>query len=390
MEGKRVKEEKTKFKKFLLIYTIILVLLMAIFLIYVADSLIQYEKNQTENYIQYTIEELKEVCKKGKIENYIDISKIEKSEFEKKETSIEEGINKILEIQNITYKKSKNSIDENKPIYDVYANEKQILEITLNGDKTENRLGLLTYNKWKIEKITNKIENGIYTCNILAPNNYKVYVNEKELTEQQITQKEQNEGLTQISKYIEIPHIVKYEIPKLLKQPEVRILDENGNTVEYKTQENTITVDLKTKKIKDQQEALKEIKNAPNIMKIAEDWSLFLTDDLAGKLHGYYTINKYLIKDSDISKYAYKWATGIDITFISAHQLLKPTFTNQKTENYEIYNENAFSCEMYLEKNMKVNGKTMKDKMHERMYFVYDKTTSEWKLVNMQSITENK
>ena len=101
-------------------------------------------------------------------------------------------------------------------------------------------------------------------------------------------------------------------------------------------------------------------------------------------------LKKGKIKDSDISKYAYKWATGIDITFISAHQLLSPTFTNQKTENYEIYSENAFSCEIYLEKNMKVNGKTMQDKMHERMYFVYDKENSGWKLVNMQSITENK
>ena len=140
----------------------------------------------------------------------------------------------------------------------------------------------------------------------------------------------------------------------------------------------------------DEETAKKEIKNIPNIIKIAEDWSLFLTNDLSGNLHGYNTINKYLIKDSDISKYAYKWATGIDITFISAHQLLSPTFTNQKTENYEIYSENAFSCEIYLEKNMKVNGKTMQDKMHERMYFVYDKENSGWKLVNMQSITENK
>lgn len=386
MEGKRVKKEKTKFKKFLLIYTIILVLLMTAFLIYVADSLIQYEKNQTENYIQNTIEELK----KGKIKDYIDISNIEKSEFEKPETDVEEAISEILKTQNITYKKSKNSIDENKPVYEIYADKNQILEITLNGDKKENRLGLLTYNKWKTEKITNKIENGIYKYNISAPNNYKIYVNGKELTEQQIIQKNKNEGLTQISKYTQIPYIVEYEIPNLLKQPEIKILDEEENNVEYKIQENKITIDLKNKKIQDEETAKKEIKNIPNIIKIAEDWSLFLTNDLSGNLHGYNTINKYLIKDSDISKYAYKWATGIDITFISAHQLLNPTFTNQKTENYEIYSENAFSCEIYLEKNMKVNGKTMQDKMHERMYFVYDKENSGWKLVNMQSITENK
>ena len=359
---------------------------MTAFLIYVADSLIQYEKNQKENYIQNTIEELK----KGKIKDYIDISNIEKSEFENPETDVEEAISEILKTQNITYKKSKNSIDENKPVYEIYADKNQILEITLNGDKKENRLGLLTYNKWKTEKITNKIENGIYKYNISAPNNYKIYVNGKELTEQQIIQKNKNEGLTQISKYTQIPYIVEYEIPNLLKQPEIKILDEEENNVEYKIQENKITIDLKNKKIQDEETAKKEIKNIPNIIKIAEDWSLFLTNDLSGNLHGYNTINKYLIKDSDISKYAYKWATGIDITFISAHQLLSPTFTNQKTENYEIYSENAFSCEIYLEKNMKVNGKTMQDKMHERMYFVYDKENSGWKLVNMQSITENK
>ena len=39
---------KSIFKKFLIIYAIILTVLMLIFLGYVADSLIQYEKNQTE------------------------------------------------------------------------------------------------------------------------------------------------------------------------------------------------------------------------------------------------------------------------------------------------------------------------------------------------------
>ena len=52
MKGKRLKEEKSKFKKFLIIYSIILFILMSIFLIYVADSLIKSRfKRNTKKWI---------------------------------------------------------------------------------------------------------------------------------------------------------------------------------------------------------------------------------------------------------------------------------------------------------------------------------------------------
>ena len=75
------------------------------------------------------------------------------------------------------------SKDDVKPVYDIYADEDKILEVRLNGEQKQNRIGLLTYNVWKTEKIELKAEKGLHTCNILAPNNYKVYVNNKELTE---------------------------------------------------------------------------------------------------------------------------------------------------------------------------------------------------------------
>jgi len=359
---------------------------MSAFLIYVADSLIQYEKNQTENFIESSIQQIKKSAKKGKLEKYLDISKIEKSKFEKQEATVEDGIEQLLEIQNITYKESSES-KENNPIYDIYANNNLILNIELGIDKKENRLGILTFNKWKIEKVTNKMEKGICSYDILIPNNYKAYINDKELTNEFITEKIQNEGLAQISKYVEIPYIVKYEIPNLYVQPDIKILDENGNNVAYKIESNKIEKELEIKKI-DTDEGLQQIKNAPDILKIAKDWSLYLTDDLAGTLNGYYNISKYLIKGSDIAKFAYNWATGVDITFISRHSLMNPTFTNVKVQNFEIYNENAFSCEVYLEKNMRVLSKKLVDKMHERMYFVYEQKSSGWKLVNMQSVVE--
>ena len=56
-------------------------------------------------------------------------------------------------------------------------------------------------------------------------------------------------------------------------------------------------------------------------------------------------------------------------------------------------NDKAFSCDMYLEKNMRLaNGNELTDKMNEKMYFAYyddtddSKDNPSWKLVNMQSL----
>ena len=386
---KREKRKKSIFKKFLITYVIVLFILMLAFLGYVADSLIKYEKNQTENYIEGIIDDLKKASKNKEIDKYIDISKINISEFEKANVSVDDGFNYLFNTNEITYKLNENSTENEMPIYDIYANDNKILEISLNGTKKESRLGLLTFNLWKTEKIEPKMEKGLYTCNIIVPSNDKVYLNDKELTEEQITEKIQNEGLSQISEYVEIPYTVKYEVNNLLKEPDVKIVDANGNNMEYTKKGNTISIDLNFIYADTEEEAKTYIQGEPDILTVAKDWSLYLTDDLEGRLHGYYNIKKHLVEGSEIEKFAYNWATGVDITFVSSHTLLNPTFTNEKISNFEIYNENAFSCEVYLQKNMKLKsgGKIIEDKMNERMYFVCINGT--WNLVNMQSITDN-
>lgn len=154
------------------------------------------------------------------------------------------------------------------------------------------------------------------------------------------------------------------------------------------------TITKLEKDVTTEQELESKIKNKPDIMKIAEQWSLFLTDDLSGQKHGFNNISQYLIKDSDLYKYAKSWATGIDITFVTSHTLENPTFTNKSISSIEIYSEDAFSAEVYLQKNLRLRtGKKIEDKMHERMYFANYKDENgnkSWKLVNMQSIVDNK
>lgn len=387
-EDKKVIKKGLTFKKFLKIYIIILIILMIIFLTYVICTLIKYENLQIDNYLANTVQEIVQDGKKGKISNYIDISKIEVSNFESKNISISEAISNLLENNNVTYKLNSDSIDLNNPVYDAYIDNKLILKIHLNGEEKITRLGILTFQNWKIDNITFEKENGVYECNIEVPSNYKVYVNDIELTENEKTEDSIDEGLVQISKYVDIPYIVKYKVSKLLKEPKIIIQDEEGKEQKYIKENNTFKVDLDFKYIADEYSAMQEIKGNIDILKIAKDWSLYLTDDLTGNLHGFYKISKYLIKDSDMWNFAYKWATNVDITFVSSHTLDKQCFTNTKVKNFKIYNDNAFSCEVYLQKNMILKGnKKLQDVMKEKMYFAYYK--GEWKLVNMQSITEN-
>ena len=383
--------KKLFFKKFLTTYVIVLTVLMILTILYVINSLLTYKKLQVNNYLSSIMDKVISSGKKEKISKYIDVSSINLSEYESKKTKTDKVIAETLKTSELVYKLNNDSNDLNNPVYDVYINNKPFLKVSLNGEKKITRLGLLTMQDWKVNKIEMVTDKGLYDCIIEVPNEYKVYVNDIEVKESDKVKGETLEELNELSKYADLPYIEQYKISNLLKEPKIEIKDKNGKVVSYEKDGETYSVKLETEKISDEKDALQKIKGNIDIKQIAKDWSLYLSNDLGGSLHGFYKINQYLIKDSYMYKYAYKWATNVDITFISQHTFDNPAFSNIKVSNFEIYNENAFSCEVYLEKNMlltKRGNRKIQDVMNEKMYFAY--YNGEWKLVNMQSLSKNK
>jgi len=277
---------KSKFKKFLKIYVLILVILMIAALVYVFDSLKKYENNQIDNYMTNTISVLTKSAEKGKIEEYIDKNEFTLSKFEKDGTTINDGIAQILKDKNITYKRTDKNLNDEKQVYTLYADEKPILDVHLDGTSKETRLSILTFSKWKIEKVTKNSENGFYSCLVSAPSNCKVYVNGKELGKDNILAEDKEDALEEVAKYANVAHLVKYQVNDLIVKPEVKILNSKNEEQEYKIDEKTgeYIKNLEYTKIKTKAEAMKKIKGTVNIEKIAENWSLFLTDDLPRKI----------------------------------------------------------------------------------------------------------
>ena len=245
-------------------------------------------------------------------------------------------------------------------------------------------MAILTIDEWDVTDIENNFENGIYSYEITIPSDYKLFINNKEVSDSDIAKEGDNGELERLTKYVSISKTKTYEINNLVYEPKIKIVDASDSIIKYEIKNNKIVINDNFKEIKSLEDAKKYIKDDFNILELAENYSLFLTNDLGGSYHGLYKLTPYLIKDSYMYEMAYGWATQVDITFVSNHSLKNPPFTNEEVKNFVIYNDDAFSVEVYLEKNMVVRGEERKDIMHDRLYFVYYE--GGYKLVDMKSI----
>ena len=115
-----------------------------------------------------------------------------------------------------------------------------------------------------------------------------------------------------------------------------------------------------------------------DVYKVCKVWSDFMTVDLSGDKHGFNNVAKYLIKDSSLYKYAYKWATGIDITYTWDHKILSVEDTN--ITDYIKYSDTCFSCHVYFRKEMVVyySPRIYRDDTFDNIvYFVYIDDTND-------------
>lgn len=368
---------KSTFSKCLILTTLLFLLLGIIFLGYVYNSMIIYERNLVDNYIKY-------LASSGKLSNNIDDNLFEVSKYEKKNSSITEGIKKVFKSEDLVIKKNTKLSKDGLFTYDLSVKDNLVSTVSLKSKNTYTRMAILTIDEWEVVDTKTYFEKGIYNYEVTIPSNYKLYINNIEVDKEDIINEGNIKGLERLTKYVEIGKSKTYEINNLVYEPLMKIVDYDNKDVKYEVKDGKIVVSDKFIEVESLDNAKKYFKEDFDILKLAENYSLFLTNDLGGTLYGFYKLSPYLINDSYMYEYLHGWATQIDIHFVSNHRLKNPIFTNEEVKNFIIYNDNAFSCEVYLEKNMTVNGKDRVDKMHDRLYFVY--YDNSYKLVDMKSI----
>jgi hypothetical protein len=359
-----MRNTRRKLKKIYSYYLILLIILSLSTITYVYFTLKDYQKNDTDKYLVKVLNNLSD----NDITNNFSFN----DNYETKDVSIK-NIRNYFKEKKYTYKKIDNLS------YDIYNNNDKIINVTLKSLKSKKKLGMLKYDVLALDKISKYDNNGLYYYNVSIPSNYSININNGNIKEN-VSQETSIKGLEEMSKYVNMPTINVYNINNLTSKPNLVIKNNNGNNVDINLDNNVIDLSRDFPTYDNQSDAKLNV----DVKSFMENWSLFLSKDLSGTSYGFSTISKYFITNSKMYKQAYSWAHGIDITFTSKHTLKDPVFTNEKISNYVIYNDDAFTCEVYLEKNMVVNGNDKIDYFNSRLDYV--KINGEWKVVNIEGV----
>lgn len=373
------KKKMTGYKKSLLIWFLLLLIASEACLIYVSTTLKMYEKGNIEGYMTSLIKDMKTASKAGNINKYLSYNKVE-SKYEKN-SSFEEGYKELFNESKLSYKKN-----DKESTYDIYADDTMIASVTLDSKKVR-RLGILSFEEYSIKEIETYSKNGIYNIDVYVNSNYDLYINDIKVSDDDLLSKEEIKEYSEVYNKVDLPYENHYKITNLTKKPKIKVM--NGNNEVKVTNEKSNYYGVTYFKTDDKDAAFEKLTNKDyDPLTFAKNWSLFLTADLPGERYGLYTLTPNLVEGTALYKRAYSWATNVDITFTSMHTLDKDTFTNVKMNGFTVYNENAFSVDIYLEKNMTlVNGEKRVDTLNDTFYYAY--IDGAYRLITMKSKGDN-
>lgn len=373
------KKKMTGYKKALLIWFLILLIASEACLIYVSTTLKMYEKGNIEGYMTSLIKDMKTASKVGNINKYLSYNKVE-SKYEKN-SSFEEGYKELFKESKLSYKKN-----DKESTYDIYADDTMIASVTLDSKKVR-RLGILSFEEYSIKEIETYSKNGIYNIDVYVNSNYDLYINDIKVSDDDLLSKEEIKEYSEVYDKVDLPYENHYKITNLTKKPKIKVM--SGNDEIKVTNEKSTYYGVSYFKTDDKEAAFEKLTNKDyDPLTFAKNWSLFLTADLPGERYGLYTLTPNLFEGTALFKRAYSWATNVDITFTSMHTLDKDTFTNVKMNGFTVYNENAFSVDIFLEKNMTlVNGEKRVDILNDTFYYAY--IDGAYRLITMKSKGDN-
>ncbi len=373
------KKKMTGYKKALLIWFLILLIASEACLIYVSTTLKMYEKGNIEGYMTSLIKDMKTASKVENINKYLSYNKVE-SKYEKN-SSFEEGYKELFKESKLSYKKN-----DKESTYDIYADDTMIASVTLDSKKVR-RLGILSFEEYSIKEIETYSKNGIYNIDVYVNSNYDLYINDIKVGDEDLVSKEEIKEYSEVYDKVDLPYENHYKITNLTKKPKIKVM--SGNDEIKVTNEKSTYYGVSYFKTDDKEAAFEKLTNKDyDPLTFAKNWSLFLTADLPGERYGLYTLTPNLFEGTALFKRAYSWATNVDITFTSMHTLDKDTFTNVKMNGFTVYNENAFSVDIYLEKNMTlVNGEKRIDILNDTFYYAY--IDGAYRLITMKSKGDN-
>ncbi len=409
---------KNKFKKAYLCFVGVLAVLMAVCFIYVGSVLGDYEDSQPEARVEAEIGRLMAAAAEGKLDSAMSLDGLS-------DTEIAELQKRITSAKDFSSKLQKNEGGGESLVYSVLADGVRIADVHLTGTTGKTKLIIFPMTEWKItsisaaeyefsfilpasmkvimgeeevsgEEMGNKVKYDIKTKShpsvtvrdslgveteydgstalsvteyvLQIPSNYIVCSSDGSITVPASTAEMTNiDSYKYVSQYTDMPKTATYRLGLFDDTAGFIIKDNLGNTVDKALDGHTLKIEGQASLA----DIPEDVFTKEDVLSHARKWSLFMTADLTGANHGYAQVEEFLLPDSYLRDVAYKWATGVDITFTSVHRLDNPPFSEESVSNYIKYSDNCFSVDVKLTKMMHLNsGDDVADTMNCRFYYV--------------------
>ena len=429
-----------------LIYTAVILVLCIAAVVYIHGLLVRYEASQPERKVEEHIAAIKKAAEEGNVESVISFEefKAESDDVYNKEI---QRLEAKLKSEEITYADRYSATGRS---YDIKCGTETVCRVDLSSIESERETKLIVFNfeKWEVtstkaavisgeiemsssltltiqgEKVEGKPSNTkgftvydfqrvttpeiivsdlagdttvydpskkimTYGYKVMIPSTYKLTANGKEIDSDSALRAE-TDDFRDIEAYCDtVPADLTYDMVFLSNDVKFEITDQTGKKLDYEMKNRCIELELQPTGAAVPEDIAAQI----DVLDAAHKWSLFMTNDLIGQTNGYYKMEEYLIKDSYLAEKAYKWATGIDITFTSIHTLDNPAFKNEVVTDYVRYSDKCFSCLIKFEKPMHLNsGKTVVDSMNSTFYFVNVAEKGQepdWKILSIRANVVN-
>lgn len=348
---------------FYVIFFIFLIYFSIRFLKDTSAGLTAYEQHQPENYMDTLLASFSDIETAGKQFRFPEITY---SRFDDT-TKLKKDTLSYISSASLTYEKTEN-YTPTAPTYRIYANGNAIGEVTLNANKEKPFFYFLPHYSYQCSSVDALVTVSPKTYQIHALSTDTVIVNHDELTDADlIGQAEPIEEMQPYSDITEVPTKVTYEIRDLIFEPVVTIknvagdyetLENVGNTYHSKTEftDGIFTASL-----------LLECEVLPFI----ESYSLYRSNDLSGKDHGFNTIAPYIMKQCEFYENTRNYFTEKVLASIKPHTLPEYCFSSKKIEQYTIYTDTFFSCVVSLDKTIRNEDKSIETTTEKyKCYFV--------------------
>lgn len=339
------------------IYGIVVVLAVACsaaLLIVLWNFLSAYEKSQPK----YEMDKVMELFKNDNSEELEKYITYDTNSFESSET-ISNYIDGILSDGQWAYTQKSETYTSDSPVYAVNKDGKAVATVSL---VKSTQKGPFNMDVWEIQKVDNLLsEKEDYT--ITAPSNSTVYVNDIKLTEDNIVQKDiAISDLANSANYVTVPTMVKYMVSGLITKPKITAVGGVFNSELTATNENEQSVRFSFESNQDFNST-----QEPRIIDITKIYGKYVINDVK-----FSSISPYVIESS----YAYKFLKSVGSTNIWYSSHTAPEFVDLSVNNYQMYTDSCFSCDVSFTLKFTTSIKTFEYPTKLRYYFV--KTNNTW------------